>query len=305
MFFCHSILKKIMMDSPHHSKKPKNQESKQNQHQSSTPPQKNAYARLLSQHNSSKFSLYLKQHMVDTTAQIEEVVPATLVSAQGDFQKVSLRKGEQGPSSCSDSAEFPPSAPKSRGEASSLSLYMQKLVTRNGQQDCERKQGVCERPQGVCERPQGVCERQQRGQRRDTTTSYDGDVESGEELHLLKCNQSKKQQKKNKEPQETDTLAGPPQTPKKASAAGQEQKAAKSKKKPPKNPEEDTSRHGRSDCGADAQLLRHGKDKPQPSRGKSTIRYDVSSISSSFFLGKKPFDQILFQLQILLLTRTK
>lgn len=243
------------MDSSCNSKKPKNREPKQNQSSTPPPPQKNAYARLLSQHNSSKFSLYLKQHMQDTS-QIEELMPSTLNKAQSDIQNVTLKKGDQLLINFSDSSDVSPSALKSKGDESSLSLYMQKLVTRNVQQDCERKQGVSDR--------------QQRGQRRDTTTSYDGDVESGEELHLLKCNQTKKQQKKNKDSQETDTLFGPPQTPKNPSATGQEQKPTKSKKKTPRNPEEDTSRQGIS--GADTQMLRHGKgNKLQQTRGKPNI----------------------------------
>lgn len=258
------------MNSPCNSKKPKNQESKQNQSQSFTPPQKNAYARLLSQHNSSKFSLYLKQHMVDAAPQTEEIVSSTPVKAQSDVQNVTLKKGDQGPIGFSNSAEFSPSALKSQGEASSLSLYMQKVVTRNGQHDSERKQGVSDRPH--------------RAQRRDTTTSYDGDVESGEELHLLKCNQSKKQQKKNQDCPDSDGLFGPPETPKKVSAAGQEQKTTHLKKKNPKNPEEGTSRQGILKSGTETQTPRSSKGtKPQQTRGKCNIFCNVlCSFSFSF-----------------------
>lgn len=253
------------MDSLCNSKKPTNQEPMQNQNQSSTTPQKNAYARLLSQHNSSKFSLYLKQHMADTMSQIEELMPSPLIKVQNDVQNVNLKKEDPVLSSFSDSTDDSSYPLKSNGEGSSLSLYLQKLVTRNSQQDCERKQGVPGR--------------QQRGQRRDTTTSYDGDVESGEELHLLKCNQSKKQQKKNKDIQETDALFGPPQSPKTAVATGQEQKTAKSKKNPQKNPEEATSRQGLSKSGADTQMLRQGKDdKLQQTRGKLKYTPCVSSL---------------------------
>lgn len=265
------------MDSPCNNKKPTNRDPKQNQSQSCTPPQKNAYARLLSQHNSSKFSLYLKQHMVDTTPQTEEIMPSAPVNAQSDIQNVILKKGDEGPINFSNSAEFSPSALNRKGETSSLSLYMQKLVTRNGQHDCERKQGVSDR--------------QHRAQRRDTTTtSYDGDVESGEELHLLKCNQSKKQQKKNQDCQDSDVLFGPPQTPKKASATGQEQKMANSKKKPPKNPEEGTSRQGTLKSGSETQMLRSGKgNKPQQTRGKLYIVCNMCCIPFFFFFFYKSF----------------
>ena len=287
MFFCQNI-QEFNMDSPCNSKKSTHRESKQNQSQSCTPPQKNAYAKLLSQHNSSKFSLYLKQHMVDTTPQTQEIIP---VKVQSDIQNVTLMKGDQGPIDLSNSAEFCPSALKTKGESSSLSLYMQKLVTRNGQHDYERKQGVSDR--------------QHCAQRRDTTTSYDGDVDSGEELHLLKCNQSKKQQKKNQDSQDSDALSGPPQTPKKASATGQAQKTTNSKKKNPKNPEEGKSRREILKSATEGHMLRSEKgNKPQQTRGERVI------VCKLFYSFPPPpllilFDHILFQLQILPLTRTK
>uniref|UniRef100_A0A3Q3J0D7 DIS3-like exonuclease 2 n=1 Tax=Monopterus albus TaxID=43700 RepID=A0A3Q3J0D7_MONAL len=128
----------------------------------------------------------------------------------------------------------------SRGDNSSLSLYMEKLSIRNPQQDCERKEGVSER--------------QRWGQRRDTTTSHDGDIESGEEVSSSKPETKKhqKQQKKNKDSnrdvtsKETSSFTGLPQSPKKASTGGQEQeKVKKSKKKNlPKHPEEEESKKG-------------------------------------------------------------
>lgn len=258
------------MDSPCNSKKPKNREPKQNQSQSCTPPQKDAYARLLSQHNSSKFSLYLKQRMVDTP-QTEEIMPSTPIKAQSNIQNVTLKKGDQGPIGLSNAADFSPSALKSKEEPSSLSLYMQKLVTQNGQRDCERKQAVSDR--------------QHRAQLRDITTSYDGDVESGEELHLLKCNQSKKQQKKNQDCQDSDALFGPPQTPKQASATGQEQKTTNSKKKAPKNPEEATSRQGILKSATETQMPRSSKgNKPQQTRGKISIIFSTGCIPFLLFL---------------------
>uniref|UniRef100_A0A672ZH87 DIS3-like exonuclease 2 n=1 Tax=Sphaeramia orbicularis TaxID=375764 RepID=A0A672ZH87_9TELE len=104
-----------------------------------------------------------------------------------------------------------------RGEESSLSLYMEKRSIRNAQQDCERKQGVSDR--------------QRRGQRRDTTTSHDGDIESGEELIALKPNDSKKHQKQHKKNKdnreivsnENDPAAGCLECPNKTSISQQEQ----------------------------------------------------------------------------------
>ncbi|XP_034558408.1 DIS3-like exonuclease 2 isoform X2 [Notolabrus celidotus] len=182
------------MEPPKHTKKANmNRDPKRSQNQSSTPRQKDAYARLLSQHSSR--------------------------------------------------------------EESSLSLYMEKVSTRSTQQDCERKQGVSDR--------------QRRGPRRDTTTSQDGDIESGEELSSLKPTEPKKQQKqqkKNKDSTDTDVFVGQPQSPKKAGTSGQErEKGPKSKKKDhPKHQE------GASCSGFDTQMSPHGKDKnPQQLRASS------------------------------------
>lgn len=210
------------MDSPRQSRKANlNRESKHNRNQSNT-PQKDAYARLLSQHSSSKFSQYLEQYVKDASFQREGPGPSTLTKAQSDRLNIPQRRKDQMPNDFSDSSDFSPaSSMKSRAEESSLSLYMEKLNIRSAQQDCERKQGLSDR--------------QRRGQRRDTATSHDGDIESGEELSCLKPTDTKKhqkQQKKNKDPKETDLPVGSPQSPKKASTSGQDQeKTTKSKKK--------------------------------------------------------------------------
>ncbi|XP_044074661.1 DIS3-like exonuclease 2 isoform X2 [Siniperca chuatsi] len=247
------------MDSPRQSKKANlNREPKRSQNQSSTPPQKDAYARLLSQHCSSKFSLYLEQYAKDTLLQREGNGPSTLPKAVSDKLNIPQRKRDQVPNDFSDSSDFSPSSMKGKGEESSLSLYMEKLSTRSAQQDCERKQSVSDR--------------QRRGQRRDTTTSQDGDIESGEELCSLKPSDSKKhqkpqQQKKNKDSKETDSFVRRPQSPKKASTSGQEQeKMTKSKKRNlPNHPEEEKSQEGTFKSGLDTQMSRpkspHGKDK--------------------------------------------
>uniref|UniRef100_A0A4W6BXV3 DIS3-like exonuclease 2 n=1 Tax=Lates calcarifer TaxID=8187 RepID=A0A4W6BXV3_LATCA len=119
---------------------------------------------------------------------------------------------------------------------------MEKLNSRSAHQDGERRQGVTDR--------------QRRGQRRDTTTSQDGDIESGEELSSLipidSNKHQKQQQKKNKDSnrdvasKETSLFVGRPQSPKKAGTSGQEQEKAKKfkKKNPPKHPEEEKPREG-------------------------------------------------------------
>ncbi|XP_059200802.1 DIS3-like exonuclease 2 [Centropristis striata] len=242
------------MDSPRQSKN-RNREPKRGHNQSSTPPQKDAYARLLSQHCSSKFSLYLEQYAKDTAFQREGNGPSTQLKAQSDRLNIPQRKRDQVPNDFSDSSDFSPSSMKSKEEESSLSLYMEKLSMRSAQQDCERKQGVPDR--------------QRWGQRRDTATSQDGDVESGEELSLKPKDSKKhqKQQKKNKESKETESFIGRPQSPKNAGTSGQEQeKMKKSKKKnPPKQPEELNNTEEAFKSGVDTQMSRpkspHGKDR--------------------------------------------
>lgn len=259
------------MDSPRQSKKATpNRETKRGQNQSSIAPQKDAYARLLSQHRSSKFTLYLEQYAKDLSLQGDGNGPSTLLKAQSDRLNIPQRKRDQVANDFSDSSDLSPSSVKSKGEESSLSLYMEKLSTRNTQQDGERKQGLSDR--------------QRRGQRRDTTTSHDGDIESGEELSCLKPNDSKKhqkQQKKNKESnrdvafKETSSFVGHHQSPKKASTSGQEQeKVKKSKKKNlPKHLEEEENREGALTSEVDNQISRpkspHGKGKKlQQPQGK-------------------------------------
>ncbi|XP_074545073.1 DIS3-like exonuclease 2 [Halichoeres trimaculatus] len=246
-----------MEPSKHTKKGNLNREPKRSQNQPSTPRQKDAYARLLSQHSSSKFSQYLEQYAKDTSFQREGNGPST--QSLSDRVNIPQQKRDQAPFDFSDSSDFSPSSLKNKGEESSLSLYMEKLSVRNAQQDGERKQGVSDR--------------QRRGQRRDTTTSQDGDIESGEELSSFKTNESKKQQKqqkKNKDSTETDVAVGHPQSPKKGGASGQErEKGPKSKRKDqPKHQEE------ASNCGVDTQMLRpkspHAKDKKtQQSRAPS------------------------------------
>ena len=253
------------MDSPRQSKKVHpNREPKRTHNQPGIAPQKDAYARLLSQHSSSKFSLYLEQYAKDMSFQRDGPGPSTLLKAHSDKLNIPQRKRDQVPNDFSDSSDFSPSSMKLKGEDSSLSLYMEKLNTRGTQQDCERKQGVCDK--------------QRRGQRRDTATSHDGDIESGEELSSLKPNNPKKHQKpqkKSKDCKEADSFVGRPQSPKNASESGHEQeKMTKSKKKNlPKHPEDENSREGTVSSGADTQMSRpkspHGKDKRlQQPRGK-------------------------------------
>ncbi|KAL6104148.1 dis3l2 [Pungitius sinensis] len=263
------------MDSPRQGKN-LNREPKRTQNRPSNPPQKDAYARLLSQHCSSKFSLYLEQYAKDTAFQREGTWPSPLLKAQSDRQSIPQKQREQVPNDFSDSSDFSPSSLKSKGEESSLSLYMEKLSTRTAQQDFERKQGVSDR--------------QRCGQRRDTATSQDGDVESGEELGSLKPYESKKRKNKdfNKDvsSKETDSFVGRPQSPNTAGTSGQEQekmKKSKKKKANSRQPEEDRSGEGQFQYGVDTRMLR---PKSPPGIEKKLQQPKSSSANSPAEKGK-------------------
>ncbi|KAM9323650.1 DIS3-like exonuclease 2 [Pholidichthys leucotaenia] len=255
-----------MMDSHRQPKKGNvKQEPKHSPSQSSASPhpQKDAYARLLSQHHSSKFSLYLEQYARGALFQREDNGPALLPRVQSDRLNTSQQQKDLVFNDLSDSSDFSPSSLKCREEENSLSLYMEKLHTVSAQQDCERRRGVYDG--------------QQRGQRRDTATSHDGDIESGEELGSFKPKDTKKcqkQQKKNKDSnrgaasKESDTFAGRPQSPKTRPKEQDQEKMSKSKKKQPPNPINEENREG-----VDSELFLktgQGKDKLQEQSKAST-----------------------------------
>lgn len=257
------------MASPRQPKKANlNREPKRIQNQPGPPPQKDAYARLLSQHRSTKFSLYLEQYAKDLSYEREENRTNPSLRAQSDRLNIPQQNRESLLNDFSDSSDFSPSSLKSKGEESSLSLYMEKLSSCNVQQDSERKQGVSDR--------------QRRGQRRDTATSHDGDIESGEELGSLKPDDAKKhqkQQRRNKESnrdvasRETDALVGHPQSPKKSETTGQEQEKMKKSKKKIQSKQLDERKNTEGKSADDAQTTRpkspHVREKKvQQSQGK-------------------------------------
>ncbi|XP_076018288.1 DIS3-like exonuclease 2 [Genypterus blacodes] len=248
-----------------------NREGKRGQNASAPPrkAQKDAYARLLSQHTSSKYSLYLYEKELSSPR--EGSGPSGPVRGQSDRMNIPQQRRDQ-VLDFSDSSDFSPSSLKSKGEESSLSLYMEKLSTRGGQDDRERKQGVSDR--------------QRQGQRRDTATSQDGDIDSGEELSSLKPNESKKQQQQQQQKKNNKDLSGDfvskeiaaegPQSPRRAAANEQEKMKRSKKKGPAKNNEEEKGRDGKKslvDAQSPQPKTSYGKDKilqqPQGSSANS------------------------------------
>uniref|UniRef100_A0A8C7NRI4 DIS3-like exonuclease 2 n=1 Tax=Oncorhynchus mykiss TaxID=8022 RepID=A0A8C7NRI4_ONCMY len=128
------------MDPPHQSKggnRPR--DGKRGPSQSTVPHQKDAYARLLSQHHSSKFRSYLDQYVQQ---QGEERGPCEQRQglAYSEKQDIPQRKRDQAFIECSDSSDFSPSPMKGKGgEESSLSLYMDKLNSRGAQEKKKSK----------------------------------------------------------------------------------------------------------------------------------------------------------------------
>lgn len=203
------------MDSSRQSKKGNENRKNDVQNQPHILPQKDAYARLLSQHRSSKFNAYLEQFAKNTLGQNDSNGPNTsLPYVQSDGLPIAQRR-DQLPSDFSDSSDFSPSSLKNKAAESSLALYMEKLRVGSGQPESETMPGVTERLR--------------KGQRRDTTTSQDGDIESGEEL--IAFNESKKSIKQHKKNKEAVAHEDYVQSLVKASTSQESVKTKKSKKK--------------------------------------------------------------------------
>ncbi|XP_043989135.1 DIS3-like exonuclease 2 isoform X2 [Gambusia affinis] len=233
------------------NKAKRNRGMRRSQNQSVTPPPKDAYARLLSQHRSSMFASYLAQYAQDSLTQKEANDSSASLQGHSDRLNLPQQKKDHVLIEFPDSSDFSLSSSKNKGEESSLSLYMEKLSSHCDQQDCERKPGVNER--------------QRRDQRRDTTTSQDGDIESGEELACSRSNGPKKHQKQQKK---TEVYAGPQTPTMNAGASEQEQeKGRKSKKKTqPKKPEEEKNREAVLKLSADPQT-----QSPKPKQGVNSL----------------------------------
>lgn len=148
------------MDSPQQPHNAKmNCEPKRSQTQPSAPPRKkDAYARHLSQHSSSKLSSYLEQYAMDVSLERDGQAPSALRLAQLEKLHLAQRKRDHMLSDFSDLSDFSPSYMMGRGDGSSPSFHP---LPRGAQPDFDSKP--------------------RRGQRRNTATSQDGDIESGEE----------------------------------------------------------------------------------------------------------------------------
>ncbi|CAL8278406.1 unnamed protein product [Lota lota] len=226
------------MDSPLQTKRvDRRRKAKRSPNELSTPPQKDAYARLLGQHHSSKFRSYLEQYVQESPAQVDDNGSASPCT-QPHSERVDIPHATKGRGQAvvdfSDSSDFSPSSVKGRCEESALSLYMEKLNGRGGgggalpTQDADRKQGVGER----------------RGPRRDTATSHDGDVDSAEENGSsykpsdAKPQQQQRQPKKNKGPnRDSNNQLDAQSSPLQPNAAAQDQE--KRKRHQQKNPLEE------------------------------------------------------------------
>ncbi|XP_077580431.1 DIS3-like exonuclease 2 isoform X1 [Stigmatopora nigra] len=175
----------LRMESSRQSKRPTSkQEAKSNQIGSKAPGHKDAYARLLSQHGSSTFTKYLEQYGRNLSLPKEDIVLTTLVTDNRDKLTINQGKGDLIPYHPSDSGDFSSLSLKDNGDESPLSLYMVKLGVQNAQNDSECKPSVSEKGRN--------------SQRRDTATSQDGDIESGEELNSLGLRDSQTQQHQRK-----------------------------------------------------------------------------------------------------------
>ncbi|XP_068165928.1 DIS3-like exonuclease 2 [Antennarius striatus] len=206
-------------------------EPRRNQSQSSAPPRKDAYARLLSQHSSSRFRLYVEQHARHVTFDREGLEPGAPPPGHSPPQRKRDQRSNESPG-CSDS----PLSMKTKDETP-RSVRLENPITHNPLQDAKGRQGVSDR--------------QRRGQR-NTPPSQDVDMGSGDELGPLNNVQSRK-----------NPLPEPPQPPHNTGPNGPEQEnPPQSKRKGlPKNPQ------GASPSGLDSSRAPPSKDKRLQPRG--------------------------------------
>lgn len=244
------------MDSAREPRKGNQNRKNDTQNKPQKPPQKDAYARLLSQHRSHKFNTYLDQFAKNLGLNEGNGLVAPPPKAQSDGLNIPQRRREQLPNDFSDSSDFSPSSLKAKAAESALSLYMEKLHLGSSHQDCEMKQGGCERLR--------------QGQRRDTTTSQDGDIESGEEL--MAFNESKKHQKQHKKNKDLPSTEDCPQTPNKAASTGSQDPPEKSKKAKKKNsPKQQEDQKNKVKPEAEVLMSPPAKDKKlQQNKGASS-----------------------------------
>lgn len=213
------------MDPLQHSKKPNPiQESKRSQ-KKSTAPKKDAYARLLREHRSSKFSSYLEQYAKDLSNRSDESSPNVCLPAPSPARNIPQSR-EEVAHDFSDSSDFSPCSLKNKVEESYLSPRMAKLNSRFASQESEGRRGV----------PAG-----------DATTSMtrEGDVVVSCELTSPTPGDSHKrdgQQRKKKDSSKGFAPSeGHAKSPNKACKSEQEkEKPKKPKKKNPAQHDEDT-----------------------------------------------------------------
>ncbi|XP_049603027.1 DIS3-like exonuclease 2 isoform X2 [Syngnathus scovelli] len=237
----------MQMDSSRQPKRvnPK-REAKGSQSESKAPCRKDAYARLLSQHRSSTFTKFLEQYAKESSLPKEDNDgPTRLLQAQSDKMSIPQGKRDLMPNHLSDSSDFSPSSSKDKGDDSSLSMYMVKLSIQNAQNDSEKKPGVSEK--------------HRKAQRRDTATSQDGDIESGEELSSSDPNDCKRQQRQRKNNKDTskenlskDISHFVENAQNKANVTQLEHEETKNKKNPSKQMEEGKQKALASKCSGDS-----------------------------------------------------
>uniref|UniRef100_A0A8C5GA03 RNB domain-containing protein n=1 Tax=Gouania willdenowi TaxID=441366 RepID=A0A8C5GA03_GOUWI len=158
-----------------------------NQHQANASQEKDAYAKLVSQHHSSKFSSYLKKHSKEGGVQNEEIGPGLETRGQSESLEIPQRNRDQILEDFSDSSDFSPSSMKTKAEASLLPVHLDKLSIAGSKNNSEMKQGAQDwKP---------------RGPRRDTATSRDGGHRVRRGARFFQSPHTKehrKQQRKNK-----------------------------------------------------------------------------------------------------------
>jgi len=286
------------MESPLQSKRAdRRRKSKRSPNQPIAPPQKDAYARLLSQHHSSKFRAYLEQYVQEppstsSSAQVDDRDghgPTATQATHSERVDIPQAGTKATAVDFSDSSDFSPSSfsssMKGRCEESALALYMEKLNGRGGggggalpMADPDRKQSVGER------------ERQRRGPRRDTTASNDGDVDSAEEngssnrpVDARPPPPQTQQPKKNKGNNNRDSshqLEARPYNPNVNNAANQEQEKNKKRQQQPQQQKSQAEEGRGAELSGPKTPLGKAKQMHK-SQGRLKVRYPLDWIHDS------------------------
>ncbi|XP_030629597.1 DIS3-like exonuclease 2 [Chanos chanos] len=250
------------MDSPSKEKgigKSRHAKRGQNPSNHST-TQKNAYARLLGQHQNGIFRSYLQQ-FAQQQSQTDEVGESTPIMTSSEQRQ---RKSDHDILELPNPYERSPSRQKSKGEESSVSLLMEKLNHQGTPSEGQRN------------KPEGPERRHQ--ERRDTYGSQDGDMESDDGIlprKIVSRHQRKKQQAKEMKGSGSHVGSKECETQRASDSCGPNSGEEKKKKKTKKKSKTKTKRDG--DCSPETDEMQSTGKSSDPPKKIDTLQTQASN----------------------------